>query len=588
MRHSHIIIALTLAASLLASCKVHVIDTQEPGVWEYTLSIEDDATRSYIQTDHVIWEDNDKLGTFAVDASGALTTKNSYSVITPGNPATFKLYLSSQLTAGSVIYCYYPYDSSLGTAVKPDNVTVDIPAEQVQGMIHTLDNELPMASLPFEVSSTMAKGQNPTGGVYLCNLFSIIKFDIYSNDPEYAMEKIRSIKVTSDSGIAGKYTIDLTGIRADDESTLALKPSSTSNSVNLDVRNLSPGHRDGEGLEIWMAIAPGRHSGTIVITTDRAEYTATVKDADFSRSKARTIHIDLSSDKVVRLVEDGAVRLSWLDCYEVPGNDVSLSDGCLWHSRVKETASYSDASAYAYVFNPSDSRRRIVTHTFADKGKVVRNYTMLFDFDKRCALWVAYPMNKGIWYSSISRTDNWGYDPAVPEQYQPYLSSSYPSATYDRGHQLPSADRLTTYMANGETFYFTNMTPQNSSLNQGKWESLESSVRSVGNNCGSADTLYVVTGAWFDESFTTTTDRNGAKCAVPTGYYKCLMRCKFNSLGVMTSADGAAYAFENSASATRQDLSIDEVETLTGFDFFANVPASLQEAAESEKFRFFQ
>ena len=31
---------------------------------------------------------------------------------------------------------------------------------------------------------------------------------------------------------------------------------------------------------------------------------------------------------------------------------------------------------------------------------------------------------------------------------------------YDRGHQLPSADRLTTKADNATTFYYTNITPQ--------------------------------------------------------------------------------------------------------------------------------
>lgn len=587
MRHSHIITALMLAASLLASCNRHIIDTQEPDVWEYTINIQDDATRSYISTDHVIWEYNDKLGTFAIDADGALTTKNSYSVITPGSPASFKLYLSSQLTAGSTIYSYYPYDISLGTSSKPESVSVTIPAEQDQGTDGALDTPLPMASLPYAVTQTMAKGQNPTGGVYLCNLFSIIKFDIYSSDPDYAQEKIRSVTFTANDGIAGKYTIDLTAISADDDSTLSLKASSTVTSVTTSVPDLSPGHREGD-LTVRMGIAPGQHSGTVVIKTDKAEYTAAFGAVDFGRSKAKTIHIDLSSDNVKRSTGSsiGSV-LTWLACYEVPATDVSLAAGLYCHSRVRETASYSEATAYAYIFNPSSNRQRVVTHTFDKAGTAVRNYTMLFDYDKRCALWVAYAMNNDMYYGSTGRTNSWGYDPAIPEQYQPNLSSSYPSATYDRGHQLPSADRQTTYMANGETFYYSNMTPQNSSLNQGSWESLESSVRGVGNNCRGTDTLYVVTGAYFDESFASTTDKDGVQCAVPTKYYKCLMRCKFNSLGVMTSANGAAYAFDNTASASREDLSIDEVEELTGFDFFANVPASLQEAAESGKYRFF-
>lgn len=588
MKRLNILSILMLAALLLASCNRNIIDTQEPESWEYTLSIEDDATKSYISTDHVMWESTDMLGTFAVDASGSLTTKNSYSYITPGTPSTFKLYLSSELKAGSTIYCYYPYNGELGSYSKPSSVSLNIPAEQQTGPDKALDTALPMASLPFSVTQTMPKGQNPSGGVYLCNLFSLIRFDIYSYDPDYAQEEVLSVTFNANDGIAGTYTIDLTKISASDDSTLSLKASSTVKSVTTSMSDFYPGHREGDAI-VRMGIAPGRHSGTIVVTTDKAEYIATLPAVDFSRSKAKTIHFELSSDNVTRKAEGGGeyYGMSWLNCYEAPATSVLLNPGESYHSKVKETASYSDATAYAYIYNPSSSRQRVVTHTFDKGGRAARNYTMLFDYDKRCALWVAYAMHKDYYAGSSGRTNAWGYDPAIPEKYQPNLSSSYPDYQYDRGHQLPSGDRQTSYMANGETFYYSNMTPQNATLNQGNWENIESKVRSVGNNCSGRDTLYVVTGAYFDKTFSTTTDRDGATCAVPTKYYKCLMRCSFNASGAMTSAHGAGYIFEHTSSATAQKVTVDDVEALTGFDFFANVPASIQNAAESEKYNFF-
>lgn len=586
MKRLHILPILMLAASLLVSCSRNIIDTQEPETWEYTLRIEDDATKSYITTDHVKWENGDKLGTFAIDASGSLTTKNSYSAITPGTPATFKLYLSSELSSGSTIYCYYPYDSNLGSVIRPSSVSLTIPSEQEQGLDGGLDTPLPMASLPYAVTGSMNRGQNPSGGVYLCNLFSIIRVDIYSYDPDYAKEKIENVTFTANDGIVGAYTIDLTKVKEDDDSTLSLKASSTKNSVTTGVSDLYPGHREGNTF-VQMGIAPGRHSGTIAVKTDKAEYTASFGAVDFRRSKAKTIHFELSSDNVTRKAEgsDGTDATTWLDCFEVPANDVTLPAGSRYHSRVRETASYSETS-YAYIFNTANAHQRIVTHTFNKNNNAVRNYTMLYDYDKRCALWVAYPMHGELYAGSTGRTESWGYDPAVPEQYQPDLTSSY-AGNYDRGHQVASADRQTSYMANGQTFYFSNMTPQNSTLNGGKWATLESNIRSVGNKCTGRDTLYVVTGAYFDNSFSTTKDASGVACPIPAKYYKCIMRCSFNTNGEVTSAHGAAYVFDHSSSASRQDKSIDEVEALTGFDFFANVPASIQNAAESEKYRFF-
>ena len=60
------------------------------------------------------------------------------------------------------------------------------------------------------------------------------------------------------------------------------------------------------------------------------------------------------------------------------------------------------------------------------------------------------------------------------------------------GHQIPSADRTTSNIANSQTFYFTNMTPQLSVLNGQMWANLEGQVRTW---MAASDTLYVVTGA---------------------------------------------------------------------------------------------
>ena len=133
---------------------------------------------------------------------------------------------------------------------------------------------------------------------------------------------------------------------------------------------------------------------------------------------------------------------------------------------------------------------RFYTHDMTlGTGKVTRNYSFLWDRDNLVSHWVAYPLNKGL-IGNGTRTDAWSYDPKVPREDQPRLDWAYDGG-YDRGHQLPSADRLTR-AANQQTFYFTNMTPQiGRRFNQGIWANLETKVRSVAIAC---DTLYVVTG----------------------------------------------------------------------------------------------
>ena len=93
-----------------------------------------------------------------------------------------------------------------------------------------------------------------------------------------------------------------------------------------------------------------------------------------------------------------------------------------------------------------------------------------------------------------------GYDPSINPIYQANLSRGYHGNGLDRGHQMPSADRTASKAENATTFYYTNMTPQNSTLNQGMRANLEGKIRVWS---AQTDTLYVVTGAMV----TTKTDK---------------------------------------------------------------------------------
>ena len=131
---------------------------------------------------------------------------------------------------------------------------------------------------------------------------------------------------------------------------------------------------------------------------------------------------------------------------------------------------------------------KFVTHEFASSGRSGRSFSLLWSKADLVALWVAYPLNNAL-IASGSRTNYWGMDPKLSSEEQPILYSGYTSG-YDRGHQLPSADRLS-YNDNVKTFYFSNMTPQLSSLNSNLWASVEGQVRTWASK---SDTLYVVTG----------------------------------------------------------------------------------------------
>lgn len=299
----------------------------------------------------------------------------------------------------------------------------------------------------------------------------------------------------------------------------------------------------------------------------------------FAVIDGKTYYSETVSAKTTGASAVSGASFAFSSCSEFPATDVA--------ENVTTTSGYDSSYGDRWYATPTKkSGQTVVTHTFSNGGKYHRNYSMLYDAAKKCALWEACAFNSTTWAdNNVSRNEDWDYDPALPESDQPNLAKSY-TGNYSRGHQIASGDRQTTNAQNRQAFYYSNMTPQNQTLNGGQWALLENAVQGYGNRVSGRDTLYMVTGPIFDSGYSSTTDRSGAKCPIPSRYYKCLMRCTFDSAGNVTAAKGTAYLTTgNNASAntaySNWATTIDEIERITGFDFFANIPKSIQDAAES-------
>ena len=201
----------------------------------------------------------------------------------------------------------------------------------------------------------------------------------------------------------------------------------------------------------------------------------------------------------------------------------------------------------------------------------VRNWSMYWDASVLMAQWVAYPLNKKL-IGNGSRSNAWGFDPLIPIDAQPDLTQGSYGGGWTRGHQIPSADRLT-WNQNVTTFYGTNMTPQQYDFNGGIWAGLEGKVRSY---AGLADTLYVVTGCLYSDSSRYTGFSSGFSVKVPTHYFKALL---YRGQSTYASADGfmaAGFLLPHDASIAYSSflnyiMSIDALEKQTGIDFFPSL-----------------
>lgn len=219
-------------------------------------------------------------------------------------------------------------------------------------------------------------------------------------------------------------------------------------------------------------------------------------------------------------------------------------------------------------------------------GKDARNYTLCFAPEHHAAAWVAYPFHSA-YDGNVGRTDDWGYDPKLPEDIQPNLYRSY-SGNYDRGHQMASADRQATDEMNAQTFYYSNMTPQLASLNQQKWATLEGVVR----NQVCSDTLYVVTGADYTTNVGSTTDRDGKECTLPGAYFKVLLRTRKGNSGKAVQDCNAdelqAIGFwmeHKYYSSIPEPVSVETIEERTGFEFFPLIPESVKKNFKTSEWK---
>lgn len=241
-----------------------------------------------------------------------------------------------------------------------------------------------------------------------------------------------------------------------------------------------------------------------------------------------------------------------------------------------------------------------VSNQFFPGGKL-RNYSVCYDVDRHISHWVAYPIFKKVYETPVlSRVNDFNYDPndqlpVIPTRDQQYIGTGgngrgYGAWGYERGHMLPQASRYNNYEPNRMTYYGTNMMPQNSTLNQNIWASLEGKVRGWG-GLQTYDTLYVVTGAAFKS--TKTIDNANGPIAVPSHCWKVLLRQRGNQNRQISQfkadelkAIGFVFTNDDAGAATSIESavrSVKEIEELTGFKFFRNLDPAVADAVKSQK-----
>lgn len=241
------------------------------------------------------WQDGDQLTTWSESTIGSNGTSYSTGDVNASDsPVTFTIRSYKAINKDDYIYATFPKLASPGS--DPTAAPLNIPTSQ-QYVAGSYDAAaMPMVAAPFGISqaidnSTVTESEESPISFY--NLGSVIQLGIYSPAGTYATEKIQSIAVEATENLAGEFTFDMTAVKSDDTSTLAID-GLTNNKVTTEVEEVAVGTIAKENaLNYYLVIAPGTYSGEITVTTDKAVYYYEFSDKTFNRAEVKKFIVNL-------------------------------------------------------------------------------------------------------------------------------------------------------------------------------------------------------------------------------------------------------------------------------------------------------
>lgn len=197
-------------------------------------------------------------------------------------------------------------------------------------------------------------------------------------------------------------------------------------------------------------------------------------------------------------------------------------------------------------------------------------YSVSYNEHHEQASWIAYELTVDQVKGTFKRINDFRVDPEIKTGSA--LLSDYRGSGYDRGHLAPAADMKWSTIAMSESFFMSNMSPQNPSFNRGIWKRLENQLREWALD---EQKLYIVTGGVLKEGLETIGEN---QVSIPEYFYKVVLDYEkpvFKGIGFILANKKSGMPLEKYA------VSIDSVEQLTGIDFYYSLPDSIEDSIES-------
>jgi endonuclease G len=219
-------------------------------------------------------------------------------------------------------------------------------------------------------------------------------------------------------------------------------------------------------------------------------------------------------------------------------------------------------STEKHIHNPTSRKTLFEIPETKPKDKVIfhAGYSLLYNEADEQASWVAYELTDTETIKLYKRTNKFVVDPSV--QTGSASQADYKGSGYDRGHLAPAADMGWSALTMQESFYYSNMSPQEPGFNRGIWKNLEEKVRdwALENK-----KIYIVTGPVLTNGLPKI---GPSQVAVPEYFYKVILDYSAPTL------KGIAFLMPNHSSTKSLQsyaVSIDIIEKRTGINFFPSL-----------------
>lgn len=199
-----------------------------------------------------------------------------------------------------------------------------------------------------------------------------------------------------------------------------------------------------------------------------------------------------------------------------------------------------------------------------------KSYFSSYNKDTRCPNWVAWRLNASQIDGKYPRDNNYYEDEDVPEPKA--TNYDYKGSGWSHGHMCPAADNKWDSIAMRESNLLTNICPQHKKLNSGLWNKLEQNCRKWAKYYGD---LYIVCGPIFLNKEHETIGHNSV--VVPEAFFKVILR-------LQPTPKAIGFIVRNNDGAKKKDQyinTVDEVERITGIDFYPALPDSIENEVES-------